>query len=257
MTPLRQRMLEDMTLRNFSPRTKESYVRQVARFAKHFGRPPDELGPEEIRQFQLHLVQEGKVSWGLFNVIVCALRFFYKVTLDRPFLIERIPYAKRPKRRPVALAKNEVRRLLLATSGVNARAILSTIYATGLRAAEITELRTNDIDTERGLIRVRSGKGDKDRSRRKKGRYQQGRLASHPASQLRHAPSRERDRRPDDPGAARSSLGLDDGPLHPRLERLARQDQEPLRSARRVGLRWIARASSWRTSSAGISTPIA
>lgn len=163
MTPLRKKMLEDMTIRNLSVSTQESYVRQVAKLARHFGRSPDLLTPEQIHQFQVHLVKEAKISWSLFNIIVCALRFFYKVTLGKTWTIARIPYARRPEKQPVILSQQEVCRILQAASTVKRRAILTTIYATGLRVAEVARLAVSDIDPQRRVIHVRGGKGQKDR----------------------------------------------------------------------------------------------
>src|SRR3954447_14390152 len=100
MTPLRQRMTEDLRLRNYAPKTIEAYLAGVARLARHFGRSPDQLGPDQVRAFQLHLVGQG-VSWSLFNQTVCALRFFFGVTLQRPEVIPLIPYGKKPKPQPV------------------------------------------------------------------------------------------------------------------------------------------------------------
>ena len=111
MTPLRQRFLDDLRLRNYSPRTLETYVACVARFARHFGRSPDQLGKEEIRAFQLHLLEQ-KVSWCQFNQTVSALRFLYRVTLGRADQVEQIPYGKKPKRLPCVLSPEEVLRLL-------------------------------------------------------------------------------------------------------------------------------------------------
>src|SRR3990172_12030849 len=100
MSPLRQRMIEDMQVRNLSPRTIECYVRHVASFAKHFGRSPDQLGLDEVRAYQVYLVQQKKASWATFNQTVCAFRFLYKVTLGKDWPIEHIPYGKRPRKLP-------------------------------------------------------------------------------------------------------------------------------------------------------------
>ena len=132
MTPLRQRLIDDLRLRNYSPRTIRSYVAGVARFARHFGRSPDLLGPEEIRAFQLHLL-ERKVSWSQFNQTVCALRFFYAITLGRVEQLPQIPYGKRPKTLPSVLAPEEVVRLLAATRPGRERLLAQVAYACGLR----------------------------------------------------------------------------------------------------------------------------
>lgn len=148
-----------------SPHTVDVYVREVAKYAKYFGRSPELLGPEEIRRYQLYLVNEKKPkpAWSTFNIAVCALRFLYGVTLHKPFPIEMIPYGKRPKQQPVVLSLEEVFKVLESATNIKARAILTTIYATGLRVSEAAALLVSDLDVERGLIRVRAGKGQKDR----------------------------------------------------------------------------------------------
>ena len=163
MTPLRQRFLDDLRLRNYSPRTLECYVHHVARFARHFGRSPEHLGLEEIRAYQLHLLHEQHASWSRFNQAVCALRFFYGVTLQAPFTVTMIPYGKRPKSLPAVLSRDEVARLLALVPQPLERLILQTTYACGLRASEVLHLRVADIDGGRMLLWVRHGKGAKDR----------------------------------------------------------------------------------------------
>jgi integrase/recombinase XerD len=163
VTTLRQRMIQDMQIRNLSPRTIESYVFHVARFAKHFGRSPEELGPEEIRQYQIHLVQEKKASWSYFNLAVCALRFLYRTTLARPWHVVQIPFAKRPKKLPAVLGPEEVQRFLPCIQPLKCRAILTTIYASGLRLDEALHLQVTDLDSSRMLLRVARGKGSKER----------------------------------------------------------------------------------------------
>src|SRR4051794_30604689 len=112
MTPLRKRMVHDLQVRNYSPRTISSYVDQVAKFARYFGRSPEQLGPEEIRRYQVYLATEKKASWSTFNQAVCALRFLYKVSLGRNWAVTQIPFGKRPKKLPVILSADEVCRLL-------------------------------------------------------------------------------------------------------------------------------------------------
>ena len=163
MTPLRQRMIEDLTIRNYSPRTIKVYIDRLAKFAQHFGQSPDRLGPAHIREFQVFLVQTKQASWSQYNQSVCALRFFYRVCLGKPWMIEHIPFPKQPKRLPVVLSRQEVQRLFEAVSNLKHRTILMTLYATGLRIAEALALQIPDIDRERMLIRVRHGKGRKDR----------------------------------------------------------------------------------------------
>jgi site-specific recombinase XerD len=162
MTPLRQRFTEDLRIRNHSPRTIESYVSAVALFARHFGRSPEDLGAEDVRRYQLHLI-DRKVSWSTFNKEVCALRFLYGVTLQRDWSIERIPYGKRPKRLPVVLSQEQVLQLLGAVAGLKHRMALTTQYAAGLRISELVRLRVEDIDSPRMLIHVVHGKGNKER----------------------------------------------------------------------------------------------
>ena len=135
---------------------------QVACFARHVGKSPEQLGQEEIRTYQLHLIEKG-VSWSLFKQAVCALRFLYRTTLKRDWAVEQIPYPRREKRLPVVLGPAEVRSLLEAVVNQKHRMLLMTIYATGLRVSEAAHLQVGDIDSARMLIRVRQGKGRKDR----------------------------------------------------------------------------------------------
>lgn len=163
MTLLRQRMADDLRLRNYSDRTIKAYLRCVSNFARHFGKPPDELGPPHIREYQLYLVKEKQCSWAVFNQTVCALRFFYNTTLGCKEMIEEIPYPRFEKRLPVVLSQTEVDALLRAVKNLKHRALLTTIYATGLRVSEVTNLVVNDIDSSRMIVQVRRGKGRKDR----------------------------------------------------------------------------------------------
>ena len=132
MTPLRQRYIDDLRRRNRSPRTIEAYVHGVAKFAKHFNTPPDRLGPEHIRQYQVHLI-DTQASWSQFNQAVCALRFFFNVTLDRPHLVRHLPFVKRPRVLPTVLTQEGVGRLLAATPPGRERVLLETAYGCGLR----------------------------------------------------------------------------------------------------------------------------
>jgi integrase/recombinase XerD len=163
ISPLRRRMIEDMTVRNLSPATQRSYLYAVAKFSRYFGRSPDRLGLEEVRAFQVHLVSTG-ISWPALNQTVCALRFFYGVTLERGDVPERISYAREPRKLPVVLSANEVIRFLESVPSLKARAALTTAYAAGLRASETTHLKVADVDSERMVIRVEHGKGGKDRN---------------------------------------------------------------------------------------------
>jgi integrase/recombinase XerD len=162
MSPLRRRMIEDMTVRNLSPATQRSYVHAVAKFGRFFGRSPERLGLEEVRAFQVHLVAGG-VSWPALNQTVCALRFLYGVTLKQADVPERIPYARTPRKLPVVLSADEVVAFLEAVPGLKARAALTTAYAAGLRASEAARIRVADIDSRRMVIRVEQGKGGRDR----------------------------------------------------------------------------------------------
>jgi site-specific recombinase XerD len=156
-------MIDDLKLRNRSPRTIQSYVAQVANFARHFGKTPELLGVEEIRQYQVYLVEQRKVSWSTFNQAVCALRFFYRHTLGLDFAVEHIPFPRQPKRLPVVLSQTEVQRLLAAVRVYKLRVLLMTTYAAGLRLSEVIHLKLSDIDSQRMVIRVCQGKGQKDR----------------------------------------------------------------------------------------------
>jgi site-specific recombinase XerD len=162
MSPLRRRMIEDMTVRNLSPATQRSYVHAVAKFSRHFGCSPDRLDLEKVRAFQVYLVANG-ISWPALNQTVCALRFFYGVTLGHREIPERIPYAREPRKLPVVLSADEVVRFLEAVPSLKTRAALTTAYAAGLRASEAVGLKVGDVDSGRMVIRVEHGKGGKDR----------------------------------------------------------------------------------------------
>lgn len=162
MVPLRERMAEDLRIRNYSPRTVECYVSMMERFTSAFAKPPGQLGPAEIRAFQSSLVAKH-VSWTQFNQAVCAIRFFYRVTLPRNFQVEHVPFAKVTRALPTVLSVDEVRRLLGVVTNIKHRAILSLIYATGARLNEATHLRVRDIDGARMMVHIRHGKGGKPR----------------------------------------------------------------------------------------------
>lgn len=163
MTELRRRMLEDMRLRNLSLNTQKRYLDRVAAFAGHFGKSPELLGPDEIRAYQLYLVEERRLSSSSINVTVCALKFLYRVTLGRPWEVERVVLSRREKKLPVVLSQEEVARFFAAIESLKYRAILVTAYAAGLRVTEVTRLKVSDIDSSRMTIRVDQGKGQKDR----------------------------------------------------------------------------------------------
>src|SRR4030081_60636 len=163
MSPVRRRMIEDMTVRNLSPATQRSYVHAVAKFSRYFGRSPELLGLEEVRAFQVHLVATG-ISWPALNQTVCALRFFYGVTLGHGEIPERIPYAREPRKLPVVLSADEVVRFLEAVPSLKTRAALTTAYAAGLRASEAVGLRVGDVDSGRTLLSASVGKCYRSRS---------------------------------------------------------------------------------------------
>ena len=162
MSPLRRRMIEDMTIRNLSPATQRSYIHTVAKFSRFFGRSPDRLGLEDIRAFQVHLASKG-LAWASLNLAVCALRFFYGVTLGQATIPERIPYARVPRKLPTVLSADEVVRFLEAVANLRSRVALTTAYAAGLRVSEVAALKIGDIDSARMLIRIERGKGGKER----------------------------------------------------------------------------------------------
>ena len=164
MTPLRQRMTEDMQVRNLSPHTQTSYVQQVSRFARHFNKSPEKLGPEEIRTYQVYLTNEKKLAPGSVLIAVAALRFLYKVSLKRQWPFDEvIPAPKKPQKLPVVLSPEEVLHFLECGGSTKQRAILTTCYAAGLRISETVRLKFTDIDGQRMVIRVDQGKGQKDR----------------------------------------------------------------------------------------------
>ena len=163
MTVLRQRMAEDMRVRNYSPRTQDLYINAVAAFVGYFGKPPGRLGPEDVRTFQVHLVHEKRVSWSVLNQTVCALRFFYGTTLGKDWAIRHIPYAKTAKKLPVVLSQGEVAKLLERVESLKDLSILLLAYSGGLRVSEIAKLTVHDIDSARMVINIRQAKGRKDR----------------------------------------------------------------------------------------------
>jgi len=163
MTPLRQRYLEDLQLRNYSVKTQQVYVECVSLFARHFNKSPELLGPEQIRDYQLYLIHEKRVSWSRFNQTVCALRFLYGATLQKDWIIKHLPFPRKETRLPVILSPAQVSTLLQSISNPRYRMFFTTIYATGLRLSEARRLEVGDIDSARNTVRVRQGKGRKDR----------------------------------------------------------------------------------------------
>jgi integrase/recombinase XerD len=161
-SPLRERMIEDMSLRGFTEDTRRSYIHCVKAFAAFIGRPPDTATAEDLRRFQMHQTESGMRPPGI-NSAVSALRFFFSVTLDRPDLARRLTVVRQPRKLPLVLSVEEVARLLEAAPGPKYKAALGTAYGAGLRVSEIVALKVSDIDSTRMLIRVEQGKGRKDR----------------------------------------------------------------------------------------------
>ena len=162
ISPLRRRMIEDMTIRKFAPKTQHDYLQRVKNFTIHLGRSPDTASSEDVRRYQLHLTASG-VGVPTLNQTVSTLRFFFKVTLGRPDLVERTAFVHEPRKLPVVLSPDEVARLLDAAPALKYKAALSVAYGAGLRVSEVVALKIGDIDSKRMIIRVEQGKGRKDR----------------------------------------------------------------------------------------------
>jgi integrase/recombinase XerD len=163
VTALRQRMLEDLQIRNYSSTTVRIYLHAITEFARHFGKPPDQLGAEHIRRYQLFLIKEKKVSLPTYIQVVCALRFFFTHTLSQKISIERIPFPRRERKLPLILSREEVKAMLEASSNLRHRILLAIMYGSGLRVAEVAQLKVSAIDSARNVLWVRHGKGRKDR----------------------------------------------------------------------------------------------
>ena len=163
MGKLRDTMQKDMDIRGLSPRTQSTYLGCMKGFVKFYMKSPDQLDLNDIYKYQVYLVQQKKASWSFFNQSVCALRFFYKTTLNKDWDVKHIPFQKKGKKLPVVLSKEEVQSILHAVSNLKHKAILQTLYGAGLRIQEALNLSYKDIDSSRMLIRVRQGKGKKDR----------------------------------------------------------------------------------------------
>jgi site-specific recombinase XerD len=164
MTILRQRMIEDMQVRNLSPSTRDTYLLQVSLFARHFCKSPALLGPEELRSYQVFLTNDKKLAPSSIQIAVAALRFLYKITLKQQWSFEEVlPAPKMPDMLPRILSRDEVRHFLGCVESLKHRAILTSCYAAGLRISEAVHLKTSDIDSQRMVIRVAQGKGHKDR----------------------------------------------------------------------------------------------
>jgi len=162
ISPLRQRMIEDMTLRKLKPKTQATYLRAVTKFTRFFARSPDLASPEDLRAFQLQLVEAG-VSSTTINATITGLKFFFDVTLERPSALKRMSRVRKPQKLPQVLSVEEVERLLAGASNPKHRAALAVAYGAGLRASEVVHLKIADIDSERMIVRVVQGKGRRDR----------------------------------------------------------------------------------------------
>jgi site-specific recombinase XerD len=156
-------MLEELQRRNYAKSTAEAYTSALRDFAKYFHKPPDQLGPEHIRQFQLHLLRDRKLAANTVKQRMAAVQFFFVRTLKRAYLREDFPYPKVPRRLPEILSQEEVTRLIDSASNLSHRAILMTLYSTGMRRSELVRLKVSDVDSRRMVIHVRQGKGSKDR----------------------------------------------------------------------------------------------
>ena len=163
MTYLRQLMLDELQRRNYSPSTVRCYIHAVTDFSKYFHRSPERLGPSHIREYQVHLFRDRKLSPGTIQSRCAALRFLFVKTLRRPYLLDEIPFPKRPRKLPTVLSPEEVTRLIDSARNLMHRTMLMTLYATGLRRAELCHLKVADIDSERMVIHVHQGKGSRDR----------------------------------------------------------------------------------------------
>jgi len=155
-------MIDDMTLRKLNPRTQAGYLRSVVRFTRFFGQSPDLASPEDLRAFQLHLVEQGASSTSI-NGILTGLTFFFSMTLDRPSALKRMSRVPQPQKLPHVLSTDEVARLLRGATNLKHRAALSVAYGAGLRASEVVHLKVTDIDSDRMILRVVQGKGQRDR----------------------------------------------------------------------------------------------
>jgi integrase/recombinase XerD len=163
MSPLRRRMIEDMTIRKLAPKTQQGYIRTIKDFAVFLGRSPDTASFEDVRRYQLHLAKSGAHP-PILNHAVSALRFFFRITLKQTAIIEHTQFVRPPRRLPVVLSPEDVARLLNAAPGLKYKAALSVAYGAGLRASEVISLKVCDIDSKRMIIRVEQGKGHKDRN---------------------------------------------------------------------------------------------
>jgi integrase/recombinase XerD len=163
VTHLRQLMLDELERRNYSPNTVRSYLHAVEEFARHFGRSPEQLGPDHVREYQVHLFRDRKLSARTIAGQTAALRFLFVKTLRRPYLPDALPFPKHSRRLPTVLSQEEVARLIDASGNLMHRAMVMTLYATGVRRAELCRLQVADIDSERMVLHIHEGKGGRDR----------------------------------------------------------------------------------------------
>ena len=163
ISPLRQRLIDDMTARRFSEDTKKDYVRNVRKFATFLGRSPDAATSEDLRRYQLHMAQQQVSPWSI-NSAIAALRFFFVVTLERPDVVRPLRLVTEPRKTPIVLSQEEVARLIEAAPGLKYKAALSVAYGAGLRVSEVANLKVSDIDSQRMMLRVEQGKGQRDRA---------------------------------------------------------------------------------------------
>ena len=163
MTQLRQEFVSSLRLRNYSPKTIKQYVLCVSHFAAHFGKCPKELGPAEIKQYLLYLIDEKKCSWSHYRQAVCGLRFLYTKVLEHDWMAEHIPFPRRERHLPSFLTPEEAKLVIESVEHPKHRMMLETLYATGVRCGELVRLRVEDIDSRRNVIMVRNGKGQKER----------------------------------------------------------------------------------------------
>jgi integrase/recombinase XerD len=163
ISPLRRRMIEDMTVRSFGEKTQSDYIRHVRNFTLFLGRSPDQAQPEDLRLYQVHQRGQG-VQPPTMNGAVAALRFFFTTTCSRPEMARHLTIVRQPQKLPVVLTPEEVARLIEAAPGPKYKAALGVAYGAGLRVSEVANLRVSDIDSERMVIRVEQGKGNKDRN---------------------------------------------------------------------------------------------
>jgi integrase/recombinase XerD len=158
ISPLRQRMIEDMRMRKLSPKTQSAYIRSVRQFARYLRRSPDTASIEDLRNYQLHLVDSGTSPISL-NAAITGLKFFFGVTLDRGAMMAKMQHVFVPRTLPIVLSREEVKRLIAASDNLKHQTALSIAYGAGLRASEVSGLKVSDIDSDRMVLRIQQGKG--------------------------------------------------------------------------------------------------